>query len=77
MKFCTKVNSTATMPQVTMIRASQRRAPNWWRARLLGHLEQDVAEEEDPRGEPELGGGQAEAVFMPFGAAKPIAVRSR
>ena len=35
-KVCTKVNSTATMPQLIMIRASQRRAPNLLRARLLG-----------------------------------------
>jgi len=32
----TQTKSRETMPQLTMIRASQRRAPNLCRARLLG-----------------------------------------
>ena len=34
--FCTKVNSSDTMPHDTMIRASHRRAPNLYNAMLLG-----------------------------------------
>ena len=35
-KFCTHVNRAATMPQLTMMRASHLRAPNLWSARLRG-----------------------------------------
>ena len=54
---CTKAVAMETRPQVTMMRHIQIRAPTFSSIRFGGHLEEEIAEEEDARAEAvDLGG---------------------
>jgi len=65
------------MPQVTMILAIQRRAPNRCRAMLLGTSSNRYPMKKMPAARPNAASVRPSSSFMPLGPAKPMLVRSR
>ena len=75
--FGVKARAVATIPQVTRMRAIQRRAPNRCSRRLLGTSSSRYPMKKTPAATPNSVAERPSSAFIPFGPAKPMFTRSR
>jgi hypothetical protein len=75
--FGTNAIAVASTPQVTMIRAIHRRAPNRCSARLLGTSSSRYPMKKTPDANPNAVAVSWSSSRIPFGPANPMFTRSR
>ncbi len=75
--FGTNTIAVAITPQLTMIRAIQRRAPNRCSARLLGTSSTRYPRKKIPDANPNTVSDNPRSCFIPLGPANPIFTLSR